>query len=75
MERRCKGPSKALRPLQRVRIVIGTERPLLGLNAAVAWAEFELPRAKDTGVYRVDVEFMNADPKAVDAFRKQYEQG
>ena len=36
--------SKALRPLQRVRMVIGTERPVLRVNAAVAWAKFELPR-------------------------------
>ena len=67
--------SKALRPLQRVRKVIGTERPLLQVNAAVAWAKGKLPRGEETGVYRVDVEFLNAHPEAVDAFRKRYRQG
>ena len=78
MEAQIEGTRATLVDLSRLgaqAILSKALRPLLRVNVAVAWAKCELPRGEETGVYRVGVEFMNADPEAVDASRKRHQQG
>ena len=45
----------ALRPQQRVRITLADDGGVVRINAAVAWASFEIP--KSTPRYRAGIEF------------------
>jgi PilZ domain-containing protein len=56
-----------LRPNQRVRMTLSDEIGVVRVNAAVAWAAFEIP-AKPGPQYRVGMEFIDADASAVEAF-------
>jgi hypothetical protein len=56
-----------LKPNQRVRMAFSDEHGMVRFNAAIAWAKFEIP-AKIGPQYRAGVEFVDADPAAVDAF-------
>lgn len=59
-----------VRPDQRVRVTLPNEHGMLRLRATIAWARFELPRrAGDPGPhYRAGVEFLDADPAALERF-------
>jgi PilZ domain-containing protein len=55
-----------LKPQQRIRIVLADDLGMVRVNAAVAWASFEIP--KGASRYRAGIEFKDAEPKAVEAF-------
>lgn len=57
---------QALKPQQRIRIVLADDLGLVRLNASVAWASFEIP--KGVTRYRAGVEFKDPEAKAVEAF-------
>jgi hypothetical protein len=61
----------ALRPQQRVRIILSDDVGVVRVNAAVAWASFEIP--KSTPRYRAGIEFTDAQAAAVDAFCKRHQ--
>jgi hypothetical protein len=55
-----------LKPNQRVRVVLIDEGATIRLNAAVAWALFELPAGGAR--YRAGLEFVDPDAAAIDSF-------
>ena len=57
----------ALRPNQRVRVALGDDVGNLRLNAAVAWAKFEIPPGSGPQ-YRAGLDFVAPDRAAVDAY-------
>ncbi|MCM3881068.1 MAG: PilZ domain-containing protein [Vicinamibacterales bacterium] len=57
---------QALKPQQRIRIVLADDLGIVRLNASVAWASFEIP--KGVTRYRAGVEFKDPEAKAVEAF-------
>jgi hypothetical protein len=57
-----------LRPNQRVRVSISGEETVMRFRGTIAWAKFELPKATGGPRYRAGVEYMDADPAAVDEF-------
>ncbi|MBA3640108.1 MAG: PilZ domain-containing protein [Acidobacteria bacterium] len=57
-----------LRPNQKVRVSIPQEDALMRCRGTVAWAKFELPKPSAPPVYRAGLEFIDADPAAVDEF-------
>ena len=57
----------ALKPNQRVRIGLSDDKANLRFNGSVAWASFEIPPGSGPR-YRAGIEFIGADPAAVDAF-------
>lgn len=61
----------ALRPQQRVRITLVDDGGVVRVNAAVAWASFEIP--KSTPRYRAGIEFTDAQAAAVEAFCKRHQ--
>ena len=56
-----------LKPNQRVRMALTDDYGNVRFNASVAWASFEIPQ-KGGPRYRAGLEFIDADPKAVDAY-------
>ena len=56
-----------LKPGQRVRMALFDTEGTLRINAAVAWASFEIP-PDSIPRYRAGIEFIDANPKAVDAY-------
>jgi hypothetical protein len=60
-----------LRPQQRVRITLTDDGGVVRINAAVAWASFEIP--KSTPRYRAGIEFTDAQAAAVEAFAKRHQ--
>ena len=62
-----------LKPQQKVKMALADDLGNVRFNATVAWAFFEIPKG-GTARYRAGVEFKDAEPKAVDAFRKRHEQ-
>ena len=60
--------STILRPNQKVRVSIPIDDTLLRCRGTIAWAKFELPKPTAPPVYRAGVEFLDADPQAVDQF-------
>ena len=63
--------TSALRPQQRVRITLADDGGVVRVNAAVAWASFEIP--KSTPRYRAGVEFTDAQAAAIEAFCKRHQ--
>ena len=63
---RVVGPT-ALRPHQRVRVVIGAEPDVIRCSALVVWVSFE-PRGKGAPLYGAGVRFTGADPETIEAF-------
>jgi hypothetical protein len=61
-----------LRPNQKVRVIIPQGEMALRCRGAIAWAKFELPNPTAPPVYRAGVEFLDADPHAVDQFAQRY---
>ncbi len=57
---------QALKPQQRIRIVLADDLGIVRLNASVAWASFEIP--KGITRYRAGIEFKDPEAKAVEAF-------
>ncbi len=56
-----------LKPNQRVRVSLYDDHGTVRVRALVAWASFEMP--PETGPrYRVGLEFIGADPRAVEAY-------
>ena|SRR5256885_1704080 len=60
----------ALKPNQRVRVTLADEMEVVRLNAAVAWASFEIPQG--TTRYRAGIEFTDSKADAVEAFAKRH---
>ena len=60
--------STILRPNQKVRVSIPTDEMLVRCRGTIAWAKFELPKPTAPPVYRAGVEFLDADPHAMDQF-------
>lgn len=61
-----------LKPNQRVRITLADEAGTLRMSALIAWATFEIPPAAGPR-YRAGIEFVNADPAALNAFRLRHQ--
>jgi hypothetical protein len=59
--------SVTLKPNQRVRMSLSDEHGVVRLNAAVAWAKFEIP-ANSGPRYRAGIAFVNPDSEGVDGF-------
>jgi len=59
--------ASALKPKQRVRVVLADDDAVVRVNALVAWAAFEIPSGSAPR-YRAGLEFIDADPAAVEAF-------
>ena len=57
-----------LRPNQKVRVTIPYDKSQLRCRGTIAWAKFELPKPTEPPVYRAGVEFLDADPSALDDF-------
>src|ERR1700737_1990853 len=60
----------ALKPQQRLRIVLADDLGIVRFSAAVAWASFEIP--KGVTRYRAGIEFQDAEAEAVEAFAKRH---
>jgi hypothetical protein len=58
----------SLRPNQRVRVTLSQEDGSIRVRASVAWAKFELPGSGGAPQYRAGLEFIEADPGALDAY-------
>jgi len=59
--------STVLKPNQRIRMVFNDDHGSLRVNAAVAWASFEIP-AMSGPRYRAGIAFADADDAAMDAY-------
>lgn len=59
---------KSLRPDQKIRVTIATEKDVARFRAAVAWARFELARPPVGPHYRVGIEFIDADAAWIEKF-------
>jgi hypothetical protein len=57
-----------LRPNQKVRVSIPNDDFVMRFRGSVAWAKFELPKADDPPRYRAGVDFLDADPDALDDY-------
>jgi len=66
--------SSVLKPNQRVRVALTDDQTNVRINAAVAWASFEIP-PKSGPRYRAGIEFVDADQRAVEAFSVRHRQG
>lgn len=64
--------STILRPNQKVRVSIPNEDFVMRFRGAVAWAKFELPQPSSLPRYRAGIEFIDADPAAVEAFGSRH---
>jgi hypothetical protein len=64
--------AQPLKPQQRIRIVLADDLGIVRVNAAVAWASFEIP--KGVTRYRAGIEFKDAEAKAVEAFCMRHKQ-
>jgi hypothetical protein len=56
-----------LKPNQRVRVSLADDQATVRVSAVIAWASFEIP-ARIGPRYRAGIEFVDADPAAVDAY-------
>ena len=56
-----------LKPSQRIRMALFDAQGTVRFNAAVAWASFEIP-AESVPRYRAGIEFIDANPAAVDSY-------
>ena len=61
-----------LKPNQRVRVTLSDEQGQVRCQAVVAWAAFEMP-PESAPHYRAGLQFLDADPKALDAFRVRHQ--
>ena len=57
-----------LRPNQRVRVSMPNDAFVMRFRGTIAWARFELPNPAAPPQYRAGVEFIDADPAAVESF-------
>ena len=60
----------ALKPNQPVSFVLVDQDANIGFNAKVAWTSFEI-QPNSAPRYRAGIEFVDADPREVDAFRER----
>jgi hypothetical protein len=60
----------ALKPNQRVRVMLADEAGVLRFDGAVAWASFEIPQGVTR--YRAGISFKDAKPDAVEAFAARH---
>ena len=56
-----------LKPNQRVQMMLSDDAGVVRFSGTVVWAAFEIP-AKGDPRYRVGIEFIDADPSAVESF-------
>ncbi len=61
-----------LKPNQRVRMTLPDDAGSVRINAQIAWASFEIPPNAGPR-YRAGLEFLDADPAAVNAFRLRHQ--
>ena len=61
----------ALKPNQKIPMALVDKEANLRFNASVAWTSFEIPPSSGPR-YRAGVEFVDADPVAVDAFCERH---
>jgi len=61
-----------LKPNQKVRVIFSDPQGQVRCQAVVAWASFEIPSASEPR-YRAGIEFLDANPAAVDAFRIRHQ--
>ena len=59
--------STVLKPNQRIRVIFADDQGSLRINAAVAWASFEIP-ANASPRYRAGIAFDDADDAAMEAY-------
>jgi len=57
-----------LKPNQRVRVSLPEAPRPIRLSAGIAWASFEMPKGKPAPQYRAGLEFLDADPAALQRF-------
>lgn len=57
-----------LKPNQRVRVSLPDRQRPIRTSAAVAWAFFEMPKGRPAPQYRAGIEFLDADPAAMQRF-------
>jgi hypothetical protein len=56
-----------LRPNQKVQMLLSDDKGVVRFSATIVWASFEIPTKGDPR-YRVGIEFIDADPGAVEDF-------
>ena len=61
-----------LRPNQRLRVSVATDKFVMRFRAAVAWAKFELPKPSAAPHYRAGIEFTDADRAAMDEYCERH---
>ncbi len=66
--------STILKPNQRVRLSMSDDHGSIRFNASVAWASFEIPPNSGPR-YRAGIEFLDADPAALDAYASRHRIG
>ena len=60
-----------LKPNQRVRMAMTDPAGVVRFNATIVWAAYEIP-SKTSSRYRAGVEFVDADPAAIDRFSARH---
>jgi hypothetical protein len=60
--------SSILKPNQRVRVSLPDAPRPIRFSAGIAWASFEMPKGKPAPQYRAGLEFLDADPAAMQRF-------
>lgn len=63
-----------LKPNQRVRVGIVDDDTNIRCSATVVWASFEIPKGQSPR-YRVGLDFIEPDTRAVDAYIRRHKQG
>jgi hypothetical protein len=57
-----------LRPNQKVRVSVPNDDFVMRFRGSIAWAKFELPKPSDPPRYRAGVDFVDADPIALEDY-------
>jgi hypothetical protein len=57
-----------LRPNQKVRVSVPNDDFVMRFRGSIAWAKFELPKPSDPPRYRAGVDFVDADPTALEDY-------
>jgi hypothetical protein len=63
--------ANVLKPNQRVLVSLSDGEDVLRFNAAVAWSSFEIPRTGGPR-YRAGLEFLDANPDALNAYSRRH---
>ena len=63
-----------LKPNQRVRVAIVDDDTNIRGSATVVWASFEIPKGQSPH-YRVGIDFIEPDVRAIDAYIRRHKRG